>query len=235
MFKLCGEFSIGGSDRPSVLPVANRVVRTDVDHRLNGKTHSGMQTVLISLPIRDMRNVGTLMETRPDTMSDIFVDNSKAIVLRNVGNNRLANHGNLAVGTQRFDRQIQTIERTLRDASGVVADFSDEKSFRLVAEPTIDNCGQVNVHDVARSQLIISGNAVADYFVYADAAAFGKRTSLAGIAQAGWSMSVIIRVFVNQPVKLAGLHSSLNVRANEIHQLGIETACPTHQFPFAFH
>lgn len=86
--------------------------------------------------------------------------------------------------------------------------------------PAVDDARQVDVDDVAVSQNVVVGDAVADDFVDAGANGVG----VAVVAQAGRSVAVLDGVIVSQLVDLAGGDAGPDVRAQEVHDFGVETA-----------
>ena len=186
------------------------------------------------MAIGNVRNVGALVEAVSNSVSDIFVDHAKSVIPGDEGDDRLANHGHLAIGPQGFDGDIKRIKGALGDAPRSFLDFAQDEGFGLIAEPAVDDRGQVDVYDISGAEFVVARDSMADDFVDADAAAFGKRRFFAGIAEAGWLVSVIERVVMHQPIERFGLHTRFDMGANEVHQLGVEPPGRAHHFPLSF-
>ena len=60
VFKLGRQFAVFGSNGPAIMFVADSGRRTDVDHRLDGETHSWKEVLATGLAIGNVRDVRAL-------------------------------------------------------------------------------------------------------------------------------------------------------------------------------
>ena len=157
------------------------------------------------------------MKLPADAVALVFADDFQAPRAGEVIN-RLADVADPAARFDRVNPFPEGFKRYLHEPPGFVGHFPDEKSFRLVAVPAVDDGRQIHVDDVAVLQRAGIGNAVADDFVHAGANAFGK----ALVAQAGGNVPVGAGVFLHEAVEFFGRHAGFDVRPDVIHQLGIE-------------
>ena len=178
VFELSRRLSVFGAYRPAIARVANRFLGAAVDHRFDGEANPRMQSVPARLRAGDVRDVGTLVELKPDSVADILFDDAEVFVVATyMVNDGLTDHRHSAARFDRHDRQMQAVEGTLRNSPRKVAHvfgITDQKRFGLVAVPALNDRGQIDVYDVAGFQFVGAGNSVADHFIDADAATFRK-------------------------------------------------------------
>lgn len=158
-------------------------------------------------------------------MAHIFIDDAETILSVRVFHDRFTDHRDLTTGLSRTDAQIQCIKRTLRyrtSGLGDVAVFSDQKSFRLVAVPAINDGRQVDVCDVAGMQFRLARNSMADDVVDTDAATFGKRHPIPRVAQTRRRVAVVLGELVDEAINFNRLDPGPNDGSNFIHQPSIK-------------
>lgn len=78
VFELGGQSSVAGSYGPVVFRVEFGETGTSIDHRFDGKAHSGQESVLLAFSIREVGDVGVLMEPSAKSMSDVFANDRKS-------------------------------------------------------------------------------------------------------------------------------------------------------------
>lgn len=176
-----------------------------------------------------MWNGRVLVKTPPNAVPDVFSHDAVAKGV-SVFDDGTSDIGDGATRVQRVDPQEEAIEGRLRYTDRFVSHFSNQKSLRLVTEPSVDHGGDVDIHDIARLQFVGSGNPVADDFVNAGAATFRKPL----VAQTREFMAGGARVVVNQRIDFFRRDSRLDVRADEVQHLGIETTCLPHRVALDF-
>lgn len=138
VFELGGELSIFGSHRPVVGSVEFGKARTDVDHRFDREAHTGEQAFLAALAIGNVRNVRVLVEPLAQPVADIFADHGEPSLGR-FSNDIVADDTYGASWLQSGDGTVHCIESALGDGAGFIGDRPDQKRFRLIAMPTVDD------------------------------------------------------------------------------------------------
>ncbi len=91
VFKLRGQASVFGSYGPAISLIANRMLRTTINHRFDREAHSWVKSFAFGLWAGDVWNVGALMKLCADAMANVFVDDAKSlVVIFHMGDNRFA-------------------------------------------------------------------------------------------------------------------------------------------------
>ena len=225
VLELSGELAVLGADGPAISLVEHREMGADVDHGFHRETHAWQESVEIGLSIGVMRDRRVLVELAPDTMTDEFADDAETASM-SFRHDRAADIRDATAGRGGFDAAVHAIVSGLRDRDGFIAAFANQEGFGLIAEPTVHDCCQIHIDDIARLQLIGTRNAVTDNFVNTCAAAFGKVV----VAQCGGSMAVVVGVLNNNRIDLACRDAGFDKLPNMIHQLSVELARLTHRF-----
>ena len=106
------------------------------------------------------------------------------------------------------------------------------RTASLIPMPAVDDCRQIDVHNIAVLQLVVAGDSVADHFVDADATAHRKRHRVTCVVQAGRGMSMGDREVVNFAVDVGSLHTGRYQRSDMVHQASVKATCRPHHDPF---
>ena len=139
-------------------------------------------------------------------MSNIFADNTEVVGPSDF-NDGLADFSDAAAGCEDINSGIQTIKCTLRDLPSFVADIANQKGFRLVTKPTVDNGSDIDVDDVTVFESVLVWNAMTNDFVNARAATFRKSS----VVQRCGNVTVAGRVGMNKLIDFSRGNASLNL------------------------
>jgi hypothetical protein len=164
------------------------------------------------------------MELTSQAMPDIFADHRKSAPM-SFGDDGVANQRDAATGVQCVNCQVQTIESALGHGPPFLTDFANEKGFTLIAMPTIDHGGNIDVDDVSIDQLAIAWDPMANHFIDAGTTAFGKIL----ISQGGGLVAVITCPTDDQVIDFGGGDPGFDMRTEKIHQLRIDSTGAAHR------
>ncbi len=237
MLKLCRQSAVLSPNGPPIVAITNRIRCSAIDHRLDCKTHPRVQPFSMRLWTGHVGNIWSLVKLGSDPVTDIFVDDSKTIILFDMFDDRLANHGDPATRTGCVNSNVKAVERALRDISGLITDLlvlTYQKRLRLVTMPTVHNRCQINVGDITWFEFIVPGNAMTDHVIDTNATTFWKGTFLTRVIQASRNMSMVERVLVNDSIKFTRRHPGFDMGTDDVHQVCVESAGRPHHFAFFF-
>ncbi len=217
MLELCRWTSVLGANGPAVALVTARVPSAAVDHGFDRKTHSRIESVDATLSVGEMGDRRVEVKLSPQSVADVFANNGETTSV-GFGDDGLANRADAAARFERVDRQVQAVERTLGHGTFLFRNLTDQERFTLIAVPFVDDCGDVDVDNVAVFELVVIGDAVADDIVDAGAAALG----IILVSERGRFVAVIRRPLLDKLVDGIGGHTRFDVRAEVVHQLRID-------------
>lgn len=229
VFELGRQASVSGSDGPIVLGVKFRESSTGVNHRLDGETHSGKQSFLTALAVGNVRDVGILMKSSTETVSDVLA-NDRESPLIGFFNDVIPDHTHRTTRFQSGDRAMHSIECALADRASFFANGPNQECFGLIAMPTVDNTGDVDIDDIAILQDIVAGDAMADDIIDARAATAG----VSQIPKCRWRVAVLDSEIVDEAIDFAGGDTWLDEGTEVVHQLRVESSCGSHPVALDF-
>lgn len=225
VFELCTGAAILCPHGPAIDLVAPGVSSAGIDHRFDGKTHAGVESIDTALAVRKVRNRRVEMELPTESVTDVLADDAKAPLLC-FGDNRFSDPRHRASRRQSLDRQVHAVEGALRHASMFFRDVADQKRLTLISMPTLNDRGDVDIHDVSVAKRIVSGDTVTDYLIDACAAAFG----IVLVAQCCRFVAVINGPLIDHLIEVPGGDSLDNVGAYIVHQHRVDTPGAAHRF-----
>ena len=229
VLELRREFHVARAHGPSIRFIQASKATAGVDHRLDGETSTRQQALLPRLAIGYVRDVGRLVEVAAQTVADIFTNHRKTTLMR-FSYDGVANHADCASGIESVNSQVQTVKRALRDCPRFVRNFADQECFRLIAVPTGDYRGYVDIDDVTFFELRIVRDAMTDNVIDARATA----ACVAHVAKRRRRVAMLERVFMDQPVDFGRCDAGLDKIADVVQDLGIETAGRAHAIASGF-
>ena len=229
VFELCRRVSVFGADRPTIGFVTACITRSGIDHRFNGKAHAGEQSIDAALAVGKVGDRWIQVELFSQPVTDVFTHDGEATPM-GFGHDGFADPRDGASGRERFDRHVHAIEGTLGDGFLFLRDFTDQEGFTLVAVPAVDDGGDINVDDVAVLQFLFVGDAVADDFIDAGAAALGVIL----IAQGCRFVAVVGGPLGNHVIDALCRDSRADVGPDVIHQTGVDASGASHRVLLTF-
>jgi hypothetical protein len=195
VFELSGQLSIASRHGPVIASIKLCESRSNIDHRLNGKTHTGQNSILSTLTIGKVWNVRILMESTTESVSDVFLHDGKSVP-RSFRDDSITDHADGATGLESSDGSMHSVERALGDGPRLFGHGTDKIGFGLIRMPSVDDRGNVDVNYVTIFQDIVIGDSVANDIVNACAAAFG----VAQIAESRGLVFMFGRIVIDQPI-----------------------------------
>ena len=219
VLELSGEAAVLSAHRPAVGLVDLGFPNSFVEHWFDRQASAGADDGFTGLQIGEVGNARLLVEIATDTMTLEFANDLVALILREAID-RAADVDDSAERLDGSDADPHRVEGGLHQVFRLRRDVPDEKCFRRIAMPAGNDGREIEIDDVTVSQHIIAGDAVTDDFVDAGANRVGK----AVVAQARGSVAVLNGVAVGQLVDLARGHAGSDMRSQEVHDFGVETA-----------
>lgn len=175
-----------------------------------------------------MGNVGVLVETASESMTDVFFDNGEATAMGK-GDDGIPDGADGAAWGEGGDGCKEGVESALGDGSSIIGGLADEEGFGLIAVPAIDDGRNVDVDDIAFFESIIAGDPVADDFIDAGAAALG----VAEVAFGGGDVTGGDGEIVDEGIDFGGGDTGFDEAAYIVHEAGIEFSSHAHRIPLA--
>ena len=172
VFELSRCRTVSCSHRPAVVLVTLRVPTSRVDHRFDGKAHSGFEAINAALAIGEMGNRWIEMEFLSQSVANVFSYNAESASV-SFWNNRFTDLADGATRRQCIKGKVQAIECTLRHTAALFRYISNQKCFTLVPVPSVNDRRDVYIDDVTILEHVTVWNAMADDIVDARATTFG--------------------------------------------------------------
>lgn len=227
VFELSGQLAVESPHGPTVELVEDRLPGSQIQHRFDREAHARADDLGAGFAASEpeVRHAGFLVKAAADAVA-LVVSHDFEFTLGRIFVNGSADVADLAVRLDGSDADPQRFERRLDQAFCIVGNFADQERFRLVTVPAVDDRRQVDVDNVAVFQFVLIWNSVTDDFVDADTTDVGVRrcSRRTRITQTRWRVTVIPRVLFQHFVEINCPRSGLDVRTDEVHQLGVETA-----------
>ena len=148
MFELGGQLAVDGADSPVVEWIDNPLISSNVDHWFDGEANARFKGNAVKAWVGIVRYRRILMKFGTQSVADVFAIDAESVFL-GFRNNGVPDLGNFTSRANRINGLVKTIKGTLRDTSCVITHFANQKSLRLIAVPTVDNRGNVDIHDVS--------------------------------------------------------------------------------------
>ncbi len=212
VLELRGQTAIDRANRPAIGPIEARAISANVQHWFNREAHPRLDDLSAKFCIGKVRHTRFLVECAANSVSLVFADDFVALGTSEVVNRPTDIH-NASPRFDGMDALPKRVESRLHKGFGFRGDFANEERFRLIPVPTIDNCGDIHVDDVAILERDIVGNSVANNVIDAGA----DRLWVSAITQARRRMPVTERVLVRQAIKIVGRHTGLDVLPKMVH------------------
>ena len=211
-----------GGDRPAVVLVDAALPGSGVDHGLDGEGHAGLEGEVVAVP--EMQHLGLLVELAADAVTAVVADNGEVVLLGD-GLDDVADNGQINARPYGLYRLVEALLGDLAEpfvpGARLAANYIHAGG---VAVEVVLYDSDVNVDDVARLELLRTGNAVADYVVHGDAGRGGiGRHAFGLIAEAGGDALLNVNgVVVGEFVELGRRHARLHKGREVVEELGGE-------------
>ena len=224
---LRGQRMVRGDDRPAVGERADRRA-AGVDHRLDGEDHSGLQQEAGPGPpvVHDLR---LLVELPADPVAAEFADDREMVALGELLD-RVADVAQPRAGLDGADAAPHRLEGCLHQALRLDRRRADvEHPARIAVPPVLDH-RDVDVDDVARLELLVARDPVADDVVDRRADRRRIRTMARGrvVERRRHDVLHVDLMVVRDAVELPGRDARLHVRREIVEQLRREAARHAH-------
>ena len=227
MFPLGAEASVASHGGPAV-PERLCARTSDVDHRFYGKDVADFdeRAAFVVAEVIDGR---FFVETAADAVTAVVFDDAEAVFVGDVldGAADIVPVGALFAGGADafFHAELGGID----EFAGDVRDFADTEHSGGIAVVAGEDCGNVDVHDVAIFEDGVRvRDAVADNFVEADAGV----TRIAVVAHAGGDAFVLASVVADEFIDFERGDAGLAHFSRTDQRFGSESACIADQFDF---
>ena len=227
MFPLGTEASVTGHGGPAV-PESLGARAADIDHRFDGE-HVADFDERAAFVVAEVIDGWFFVEATADAVSAVVFDDAEAVFVGDVldGAADIVPVGAVFAGGADafFHAELGGID----EFAGNVRDLADAEHGGGIAVVAGEDCGDVDVHDVA---ILEDGvrvrDAVADNFVEADAGV----ARIAVVAHAGRDALVLASVVADEFVDFEGGDAGLAHFARTDQRFGGESACVANQFDF---
>ena len=219
VFELCGEAAVLSANCPTIGLVDFGFPKAFVEHRLDGQAGAGTNHGLARLQVGKVWNAWLLMETAADSVTLKFANDFVALGFGEAID-RAADVDDSAEWLDGSNANPHGIERGLHESFGMRSDFADQKCFGRITVPAVNDGCEIDVDDVPLAEHVVIRDAVAHHLVDAGA----NRVRVSVVAKARGGVPVLDGVFVGQLVDLASGNAGPDVRSQEVHDFGVESA-----------
>ena len=229
MFPLGGKASVRGHYSPAVAQLLD-VGLAGVNHRFDGEHVADFDHV-VDFAVRVVENVRFFVEATADAVTAVIANDRVAVIFgirlngaADVRETSLRHSG----GADAF---FHAFLGHLDEILSLFADVADAEHGGAVAVVAIEDCRDVDVHDVAVFQdRVLARNTMADNFVDADASI----TRIAVVAEVRRDAAVLVCEVGDEFVDFKCVHARFAHFACADESFCSEGACGTDQFDFFF-
>src|SRR5579864_2955390 len=205
MLELGGERSVPCNGGPAVVENLH-VGAADVDHRLDGEDHSGLE-LGAGAGTSSMHHLGAVVEQASDAVT-AKVTNDTVPVRLGMALNRVCDIAQMIAGLRLLDAECQTFIGDVDKLARFQTHIANQVHPARVSVPAIEDRSDVDVDDVALLEWAIAGDSVADDMIDRDAAALG----IAAIAKRRWHSAALERQPIDDLVERLGRNSGNDMR-----------------------
>ncbi len=171
VFPLGRVAAILGGDGPAILRIDLAVVLFAVDHRLDGETHARLQLQLAAVAV--VEDLRLFVEFGTDAVATVITHHGEPGLLDD-GLDHGADLGDAHARAHLLDGGVEALLRNLAELTTQRGGLAHDKHGGGVAVVAILDDGDVEVDDVAITQLLVVRDAMADHIVHRGADGFGE-------------------------------------------------------------